>query len=473
MTTTANSWEKDIDRAVAAATAKLERSGPWIRWRAPYLVWAGLVAVGVDQLAVHGLMAWASAGQKAAPTWVSAVLLVDLAWMVGFVAIVIYEAKWGRDRWRAARLRHRWEKSDLGRGSRLKRINVHPRGFVTSTVKMRDGNWNGLRSNLDLEGGKMLRELRLDKAWGEPFRFKLSDHGHRNPHRSRTLSLYYRRLPNSWTGLKPATKPFRYPYLTIGEGYEGAVRADLRQTPHIVAVGVTRSGKGVFLKGVECQAIRGGCVGVTIDGGASPEHGPLHDCPTWRAPMSDMTLDLAGRFQASIDAIAGIHREALIRERLCQEAGVDAWDLLPADVKRKHPPIFLLADELTTMLAATGEKELDALRMRLAVKLDTEALRNGGKFGIFVVLVDQMFYSGVLSKGATQQARGRVILGNFASEHEKQMAGFTGLPTITEENLAGHWVIANDPTSLEEIRVYPNTRADLVAAVAYARGEVA
>jgi hypothetical protein len=141
------------------------------------------------------------------------------------------------DRWRSARLRHRWEKSDLGRGSRLKRIKVHERGFVTCTVTMRSGNWDGLRSALDLEGGKALRELRLDKAWGEPFRFKLSDHGHRNPHRSRTLSLYYRRLPNSWKGLKPYVEPFRYPHLAIGEGYEGTVHADMRVTPHLVVVG--------------------------------------------------------------------------------------------------------------------------------------------------------------------------------------------------------------------------------------------
>jgi hypothetical protein len=124
-------------------------------------------------------------------------------------------------------------------------------------------------------------------------------------------------------------------------------------------------------------------------------------------------------------------------------------------------------------LAPTGEKHLDELRKTLAVKIDTEALRNGGKFGIIVVLADQMFYSGALSKGATQQARGRIVLGNFASEHEKQMAGFTGLPMVTEENLAGHWVIANDPTSLEEIRVYPNTRRDLEAAAAWSRGEAA
>ena len=83
-----------------------------------------------------------------------------------------------------------------------------------------------------------------------------------------------------------------------------------------------------------------------------------------------------------------------------------------------------------------------------------------------------MFYSGALSKGATQQAFGRIILGNFASEHEKQMAGFTGLPKVTEPNCAGHWGIANqDPGSFEEIRVYPNTRRELEAAVSWSRGE--
>jgi hypothetical protein len=171
--------------------------------------------------------------------------------------------------------------------------------------------------------------------------------------------------------------------------------------------------------------------------------------------------------------VADIHAEALTRKAICVEYHVDTWQALPAAVKRDHPPVFLICDELTTLLAPTGEKALDELRKVLAVKLDTEALRNGGKFGIMVVLCDQMFYSGALSKAATQQARGRVILGNFASEHEKQMAGFTGLPRITEENLAGHWVVANDPTSLEEIRVYPNTRADLAAAVAWSRGEAA
>jgi hypothetical protein len=453
-TTTGGEWiAQDIERAVSAGLAKLEHSGPWVRWRAPYL--AGITP---------GLAGAAAAGKPLAALPLCA---------AGVGAAVYSEHRWGMDRWRSARLRHRWEKSELGRGSRIKGVDVHERGFITCTVTMRTDDWDGLRSKLHPEGGKRLRDLRLDGAWGEPFRFKLSDHGHGSPTRSRTLSLYYRRLPNSWKGLKPYVEPFRYPYLAIGEGYEGTVHADMRVTPHLVVVGVTRSGKGVLLKSIECQAIRGGCIGATIDGGASPEHGPLHDCPTWRAPMSDMTLDLAGRLRAAIACVADFHTEALNRERLCQEHNVDTYQQLPEAVKRKHPVAFLLADELTTLLAPTGEKHLDELRKTLAVKIDTEALRNGGKFGIIVVLADQMFYSGALSKGATQQARGRIILGNFASEHEKQMAGFTGLPRITEENLAGHWVVANDPTSLEEIRVYPNTRRDLEAAVKWSRGEAA
>jgi len=450
--TTGGEWlADDLVRAVAVGLVRLEHSGPWLRWRAPYLA-----------SVAPGLAAAAAVGRP---------LLAAPLCAAGMVGAAYGEKRWGMGRWRAARLRHRWEKSDLGRGSRLKDVVVHRRGFITCTVKMRSGNWDGLRSALDLEGGKALRELRLDRMWGEPFRFKLSDHGHRNPHRFRTLSLYYRRLPSSWTGLRPYTEPFVYPNLAIGEGYEGTVFADMRVTPHLVAVGATRSGKGVFAKCVETQAIRGGCIGVTIDGGASPEHGPLSDCPTWRAPMDDPNLDLAGQLRAAAECVADIHTEALTRKRLCAEHSVDTWQMLPASVKAKHPPVFLIADELTTLLAPTGEKHLDELRKTLAVKLDTEALRNGGKFGVMVVLCDQMFYSGALSKGATQQARGRVILGNFASEHERQMAGFTGLPRITEPNLAGHWVVANDPTSLEEIRVYPNTRDDLAAAVAWARGE--
>lgn len=450
--TTGADWvAQDFERLVNAGLGKLEHCGPWVRWRYPRLL-----------AAAPGLGTAAAVGRPLAALPLAAAGVGGAAWA---------EHEWGMDRWRAARLRHRWEKSELGRGSHIKRIKVHPRGFVTCHVKMRSGNWDGLRAALDLEGGKALRQLRLDKRWGEPFGAKLSDHGHQNPHRSRTLKLYYRRLPNSWKTLKPYVEPFKYPMLAVGEGYEGTVFADMRVTPHLVVVGATRSGKGVLVKGITCQAILGGCVGVTIDGGASPEHGPLQSCPTWRAPMSDPDLDLAGQLRAAIDCVADIHTAALNRNRLCLEHGVDTWQMLPAAVKRENPPVFLICDELTTLLAPTGEKHLDELRKTLAAKLDTEALRNGGKFGVMVILCDQMFYSGALSKGATQQARGRVILGNFASEHEKQMAGFTGLPRITEENLAGHWVVANDPTSLEEIRVYPNTRADVEAAVAWARGE--
>jgi len=442
----------DAEQLIRWASVKVEHSGPWLRWRAPYL--AGVTP---------GLAAAAALG-RVEPLVLSA---------AGAGAAAYSEKRWGMDRWRRTRLRHRWEKSaKLGRGSRLRRVTVHDRGWAECVVSRRDGNWTAMRQALHLEDGESLGDLRLDREWGEPFRFKLSDHGHRNPHRTRTLSLYYKRLPNSWTGLRPYVEPFVYPRLAIGAGYEGTVFADMRTTPHLVIVGATRSGKGVLAKSIETQAIRGGCLGVTIDGGASPEHGPLLDCPTWRAPMDDPSLDLAGQLRAATRCVADIHAEALARKALCAKEGVDTWQALPPAVKAKHPPIFLICDELTTLLAPTGEKDLDGLRKTLAVKLDTEGLRNGGKFGVMVVLCDQMFYSGALSKGATQQARGRVVLGNFASEHEKQMAGFTGLPTVTEENCAGHWGIANDdPASWEEIRVYPNTRAELEAAVKWSRGE--
>ena len=99
-------------------------------------------------------------------------------------------------------------------------------------------------------------------------------------------------------------------------------------------------------------------------------------------------------------------------------------------------------------------------------------LLTGRMFGVHVLpLSDQFAYSGVFSKGAALQAEGRVVLCNLASEHVSQVTGLSSLPTVTEPNLAGHYVKYGVADSVREIRLPPNDREALKRAVAYVRGE--
>lgn len=473
----------DIEKAISGAVNWVLGLGPWARLWAPELAAAfpaGLLAFKF--LHPHSTARWPGlfayyTHPEAFTAWrqglrlpnpIVAVVVATVC--VGLVAVAArLDFGRGRTRRMARMLRWRWERSDLGRGSKLKDIRILS-GAATATVVLRDGNWDALKDRLDLEKGKHLRDLRL-KGWGTPNLATFTSAGISDRAVLSTIRLNYVPLPSAWD-LEPWEEPMRGLEAMMGETVDGPLYIDLGNGPHTEVIGGTGSGKGIFEKMLECQCIYGRWLGITVDGGRSPEHGPLRGCPTWLVPMGDLALSLEQRLRATIDTFEIVDLIVTRRSRIIDALDLDRYEDLPDDVKAWQPPIGLVIDE-TTILLDKGKDGLDDLRARIASHI-TEYLRGGRKFGVYIVpMSDQILYSGVFSKGSAAQAENRIVLGNLDKRHVDMAAGVSSLPLITDPNLAGHYVKFGQSDSIREIRLRPNTRDSLKRAVAWSRGEEA
>jgi uncharacterized membrane protein len=352
--------------------------------------------------------------------------------------------------WRMARrLRWKWEKAarqDLKSVPRLRRIRVHG-GVADALIITRSGNWDAIRSALDLDSGEMLAKLRLNRRMGSPFRATIIASGHRNPARTQSLRLYYvpLGLPDTFP---PYEKPADGAKLFVGHTVDGPLMVDLEEAPHVQIVGDTGTGKGQEISVFEGQVLRAGWLLVVIDGGASPEYAVLDPAPTVLRPMRiEQTKE--ERLQAAITAVALINAMGEARSAISEAFGVGRPADLPADVLAWLPRIGIVVDETTKLLSpskSAKNKALNELRAELAAVLDTDVLRNGRKFRTHVLpLADQFAYSVVFSRGTQRQASHVIVLGNLGSDQVRQVTGLPELPPVPEVPRCGHYVRFGNP----------------------------
>jgi hypothetical protein len=388
----------------------------------------------------------------------------------GFVAFVVAgvvsaDFFWMANRRLARRFRWKWEKAarrDLRSVPRLRRIRVHG-GIVDARISTRSGNWDAIRAALDLDRGEMLAKLHLNRLMGSPFRAAILPYGHRNPARTQSIRLYYVPLPLP-DAFPAYEKPAEKAKVFAGHSVDGPVVIDLDEKPHTQVVGDTGTGKGQFIQLFEIQALRAGWLGAVIDGAQSPEYAQLDDCPTFvRLMSSRMTTE--ANIAAGLTIVSLYKAMADARSAIAEAFGVSRWHDIPPDVRAWLPPMFLIVDEITKLLSPSKDKNLNALKAELASRLDTEALRNGRKFGLFILLADQFAYSDVFSRGTQRQASNVIVLGNLGTDQLRQVIGRSELPSVPEVPRCGHFVRFGNP-NIREIRV-PFDAGALKRAVAY------
>lgn len=381
-----------------------------------------------------------------------------------------------RPAWRRARkLRVKWEaEGALNKSSLGRKITVR-QGVIDAKLKKRRTNWKALEDALDPENGGALEGLRLDRAWGWPYRATITG----TDTKTRALRLYYTPLgdPESlpiWFKAADGTKFF------IGYGEDGAVLMDLADTPHVALRGATGGGKGVELRTLEVQALLAGWLVGLIDGGNSGEHAAADPAPTFRRPMR-ATMSKTERYQAAIDFLEEfVVRLSAFRSQIGEELvsrGItesSEWRFWPEDIKAWQRQFLLGIDEMSALLAK-GDPELEPYRKKLRSLIGGDTLRNARKFGIHAVLVDQTAtLTTSLPHGDIAQAEHVIIFGDMDSTHARSATDRSKLPKLSggARRLAGFYLRRGSDREVE-FRLPLIKEPDLRRAALSVRGAMA
>lgn len=445
-----------------------ERWVAWVWWNWPELL-VGLPA---------SFAAFSVYAPPEGEPWPEPVVGVSLA---AFVVLLVL-AMWLIElrKWRTARRRRkmgwRWESNKPTAAASIRKVQVH-QGTVTGRVNLRDADWNEMTTAFDLEGGKALRGLKLDRAWGYP-NLATWHLPANNAAKFRDIELHYVPLGDPWS--LPAWKqPAHGAKVFVGHTTKGDLWIDLDEIPHVAVRGGTGSGKGFFIRLLTCQALRAGWLVLLLDGGMSAEHAPGDVSPAYWRPMK-VGMSEAERLIAGIEAlgvvIGIVQMRAQIGERLAAsgDAPDSRWPSFPDEIKLWQPRIGVVVDESTALLADSGEAEVDRLRKILRARLGSGVLRTGRKVGVHTLpLSDQTStYSSALARGDTVQAEQIIILGNLDRGNVQAATDLKSLPRISGdmEKLSGFHLRRGNPNSVVEIRVPPNKESDLRDAALYTTG---
>lgn len=446
----------------------LEKWVAWIRWNS----WQLLVGIS---LALIAFSAYAPDKGKPWPE-LSIAIIYGLTVIACIIATWLVELRWRKDKRLGRKLRWKWEQTPDTAPASLKTIELN-KGTAHVKVNLRKANWHKLSDALDTEDGTALRGLRLDKSWGYP-NFATWQIPANNSAKWRWLDLHYMPLGDPWS-LPPWTKPANGSKVMIGYTTKGELWIDLDEIPHIAVRGGTGTGKGFFIRLLACEALRAGWLVLVLDGGMSGEHAAGDISPSyWRPMLVDMSEQQ--RIQAAIDAldeVIGITQMRASAGEILAREGIIAdsrWTSFPAELKRAWPRIGIIADESTALLAPTGDRQVDRLRVILRSRLGSGVLRTGRKVGVHLLpLSDQTStYTTALARGDTVQAEHVVILGNLDKGNIQAATDLQKLPKISGgvEKLAGFYLRRGNPNSVREIRIPPNSEKDLRNAALYTTG---
>ena len=190
---------------------------------------------------------------------------------------------------------------------------------------------------------------------------------------------------------------------------------DLRQVPHHLVTGATRSGKSTLTVRLVHELAGRPVALVGIDAKGGMELGPL---------AGRLTALATDQEQAS-DLISALRRELGTRTRLCARHGArSVWDLPDA---LRPPVIVVIVDEIAELLLSAGDRDSKAVAISCGYGLARLA-QLGAAVGIHLWVCGQRFGSD-LGPGATlirAQLAGRVC--HRVSDVETAHMTLAGLP---------------------------------------------
>lgn len=299
-------WWPQLTAGIPATVILLRFLHP--RTTAP---WPGLGAVVDDSPAYR---AWRDSLERPA-VWeivvglTLAAGLLMLAWWLDF--------KPGMARRRRRKLRYRWERTAVGRVTRLKRIKVG-QGVITADCSIQKRaektNWSEIEAAFDPDNGHFLRGLDVDRAWRAPIRAAFTNAGYNNPSRTRGIKLNFLALGDPFN-LPVWDQPADGTRFFFGYDEDGPVFVDLAETPHVAIRGATGGGKGVLLRTFFGQALGAHWLIALIDGGNSPEHAAGDPAATYLRPMRS-TMSKPQRYQAAISLLESLVRLSALRSQI-------------------------------------------------------------------------------------------------------------------------------------------------------------